>query len=111
MDKERAYKSGTILTDGEILLYLAIDLPRDWTPKNNYGSKQTNYISCRTYPKSTGAWVGDIMIFSGNTGGRVPGLWLQKGYSLEHFRPISKRLINQQILKSFLEPELATHDF
>ncbi len=111
MDKERTFKSGTILTDGKILLYLSIDLPRDWTTKNNYGSKNTDYTGCKTYPKSNGAYVKEVRVFLKSTGGKIPGLWLQEGYHLQHFHPINKALINEKILKSFLKPALAMHDY
>lgn len=97
MTKERVYKSGTILTDGESLIYLGLAWPKDWTPKNNYGRKRTDYSSCKTYPADLFV-SGTRTIHSEYTAG-IPGLWFQEGYHLEHFRPINKKLVNQLILK------------
>lgn len=96
MGGERKYKSGTILTDGTSLIYLGLAWPKDWTPTNNYGRKQTDYSSCRTFPDNL--FVNGIQTIRKDYSSEILGLWFQKGYHLYNFRPINKKLINTEIL-------------
>jgi hypothetical protein len=97
---ERHYKSGTILTDGHGFIYIGISFPKNWTPSNNYGRKHTEYSSCSVYPK--GYRPNDDAVFINSRGSDVPGLWLQEGYHLQHFRPIDRKLIHPEILKELI---------
>lgn len=101
--KEVRYKSGTILTDGKGFIMIGYVREKNWSPKNVYGDKYDEYVSCTHYPASKpndpkGWYLNGDRIYSGYSG-HMPGLWLQKGYSLSKFRPIEKKLIHPDILK------------
>lgn len=100
--EERAFKSGTILTDGINLIYLGIAHEKNWTPENNYGRKNTDYTACRTYPKTLAINRTNVIYESGKTKG-IYGLWFQKGYHLENFIEINKKLIDPNILTELIK--------
>ena len=96
MRKERKFKQNTVLTDGKHFIYLGWVFERDWTPTNNYGRKHTDYWNCSTYPKNL--YVNGCRVIITANLQQIPGLWFQKGYHLQYFIPISKRLIHPDIL-------------
>lgn len=101
MGKKIKYKSGTILTDGKNLIYLGKSNPPNWTPSNNHGHKDTDYVFCNTYPKRLR--INGILVVNDKYIGYIPGLWFQPLYHLNHFRPIHRDLINTEIYKQLIQ--------
>jgi hypothetical protein len=99
--KERRYKADTILTDGTGFIYLRWLYKKDWTPSNNYGRKHDEYTDCTFYPNPL--IVNGEYSFVNGFKGKVTGMWLQEGDSLQNFRPIDKKLIHPEILADLIK--------
>ncbi len=101
MKGEIVYKSGTILTDGKSLIYLDHCREASWTPENNYGSKWAEYSNCRTFPDNL--CVDKVRVV--NNYKNIPSLWFQPTYHLNAFKPIKRKLLNQDVLKYLIANE------
>jgi len=98
MGKERVLKANSYLTDGKSIIKIGSVSKPDWSPMNNYGKKRHEYFFCSTYPINL--FIDGIKVIQCEYLYSIPSLWFQEGYHLNNFKPISKKLIYEKILKT-----------
>lgn len=99
MMRDRKFKANQYLTDGESVIYIGEVRKPTWTPDNNYGTKDQSLIYCGTYPKELRTEGGALVIQKGFFR-EIHSLWLQEGYSLQHFKIINKSLLSEEVIES-----------